>query len=339
MANNKNIQSRKWQGTINNPLDHGLDQRMMKLRFADSNAIDYYCMADEIGLETQTPHTHFFICCRSPMHFSTLKNLFPMAHLERVKGTVQENIDYIKKEGKWADDPKADTKVEGSFYEWGEIPDEPGQGYRSDIAEMFQMINDGLSNAQIMFENPKLAQFSNKMDKIRQDVVEERYRNIFRHLKVTYIWGATETGKTRGIMEKHGYREVYRVTDYAHPFDRYNMESVMCFDEFRSNLPIGDMLQYLDGYPISLPARYANRAACYETVYIISNISLKQQYPTMQKEQEETWKAFLRRIHKVVEYRQDGKIIDHGSAMDYFYPQAWLDEPLSDEPLSLDFDA
>ena len=54
-------QSRKWQGTINNPLEHGLDHRMMKLRFSDSSTIEYYCMADEIGLETNTPHTHFFI--------------------------------------------------------------------------------------------------------------------------------------------------------------------------------------------------------------------------------------------------------------------------------------
>ena len=34
---------------------------------------------------------------------------------------------------------------------------------------------------------------------------------------------------------------------------------------------IGDMLNYLDGYPISLPARYANRVACYEEVYITAN--------------------------------------------------------------------
>ena len=95
---------------------------------------------------------------------------------------------------------------------------------------------------------------------------------------------------------------------------------MLCFDEYRSSLLIGDMLNYLDGYPISLPARYANRVACYETVYIISNIDLKQQYPVVQREEPATWRAFLRRIHKVIEYRKDGPSIDHGNATDYIYP-------------------
>lgn len=110
------------------------------------------------------------------------------------------------------------------------------------------------------------------------------------------------------------------MTDYKHPFDRYAQEPVLCLDEFRSSLPIGDMLNYLDGYPISLPARYANRVACYETVYIVSNIDLKKQYSIVQISEPKTWHAFLRRIHSVKEFRANGTIIDHGSAIDYVFP-------------------
>lgn len=105
-----------------------------------------------------------------------------------------------------------------------------------------------------------------------------------------------------------------------HPFDRYAQEPVLCLDEFRSSLLIGDMLDYLDGYPINLPARYAPRVACYETVYLISNIDLKEQYPNIQAIEPETWKAFLRRIHHVIEYQKDGPPIDHGPALNYIYP-------------------
>lgn len=80
------------------------------------------------------------------------------------------------------------------------------------------------------------------------------------------------------------------------------------------------MLNYLDGYPISLPARYANRVACYEAVYIVSNIDLKKQYSIVQISEPETWHAFLRRIHSVKEFRTDGTIINHGSAIDYVFP-------------------
>lgn len=83
---------------------------------------------------------------------------------------------------------------------------------------------------------------------------------------------------------------------------------------------IGDMLDYLDGYPLALPARYANRQACFETVYIISNIDLREQYPNIQGTDPATWRAFLRRIHRVVEYRKEGEPIDHGPALDYIFP-------------------
>ena len=111
-----------------------------------------------------------------------------------------------------------------------------------------------------------------------------------------YIWGAPGVGKTRTVMEKHGYRNVYRVANYAHPFDGYKGQSVILFDEFRSSIPLTEMLSYLDGYPISLPCRYADKTACYTAVYIVSNIPLEKQYPNVQLLEPSSWQAFLRRI-------------------------------------------
>ena len=314
-------QSRKWQLTINNPQDKGLDHDAIKKTLEQFKSCVYWCLADEIGLDTHTHHTHLFFCLKSPAKFYTVKKRFPEAHIEAAKGTIQENRAYVQKSGKWADDSKADTSGPGTFEESGEPPEEPGQGARTDIAELYRLIaEEGMSNAEVMEQNPELAAHIGKMDKIRQDVLEARYREQRRELEVTYIFGPTATGKTRGVMEQHGFGSVYRVTDYNHPFDRYAQEPVMCFDEFRSSLLIGDMLDYLDCYPLALPARYANRQACYETVYIISNIDLKEQYPNIQGIEPATWRAFLRRIHRVIEYRTEGEPIDHGPALDYIFP-------------------
>lgn len=313
-------QSRKYQLTFNNVAEKGISHETIKKHLHQLAGIRYFCMADEVGLKTQTPHTHVFIVSNSPLRFSTLKRRFPEAHIEQARGSCLENKQYVKKEGKWADDPKADTSVEGSFEEWGELPDEPGQGKRSDIEQLYNLICDGKTNAEIMAICPSLARYVSKMDKIRFDILEARYRQEWRDLEITYIFGATGTGKTRTVMQEHGYSNVYRVTDYQHPFDRYSSEPVLCFDEFRSSLLIGDMLEYLDGYPINLPARYAQRVACYTTVYILSNIDLLAQYPNVQVSEPETWKAFLRRIGKVIEYREDGSKIDHGSALEYAFP-------------------
>lgn len=329
-------QSRKWQLTFNNPAEKSLDHNKIKQLVAELKSVVYWCMADEVGLETKTPHTHLFIMAKNPIKFSRIKKLFAEAHIEQVRGSATDNKIYVQKSGKWADDPKSDTSVPGTFEESGELPDEPGQGYRSDIAQLYHMISDGMSNAEIMAQNPDLAIHISRMDKIRQDILEARYRDEFRQLDVTYIFGPTATGKTRGVMEKHGYSNVYRVTDYTHPFDRYAQESVLLFDEFRSSLMVGDMLDYLDGYPIALPARYSQRQACYTTVYIISNIDLSQQYKNVQENEPATWKAFLRRIHHVIEYHQDKPPTDHGNAMDYIFPPpkpvpSWVQEAERDD--------
>lgn len=102
-------------------------------------------------------------------------------------------------------------------------------------------------------------------------------------------------------MDKHGYKNVFRVTNYAHPFDGYRGERVLLFDEFRSSLPLADMLKYLDGYPLMLPCRYADKVACFTEVYIISNIPLEQQYPNVQVEEPASYAAFLRRINEKYE--------------------------------------
>ena len=316
----KDTQARKYQLTINNPQEKGLDHDTIKRRLAEFKSLDYYCLSDEKGIEEGTPHTHVYMVAKSPIRFSTVKKRFPEAHIEQAKGTSQENRAYVEKSGKWADDPKADTAIPGTFEEWGEPPEEPGQGFRSDMEQLYTMIFDGKSNAEIMAENPELAFHISRMDKIRQDILEARYRDEWRNLEITYIFGPTATGKTRGVMEIHGYSSVYRVTDYAHPFDRYASEPVMCFDEFRSSLMIGDMLDYLDGYPLNLPARYAQRVACFTTVYIISNIDLSEQYPNVQHDEPATWKAFLRRIGKVIEYHTNAPPVDHGPALDYIFP-------------------
>ena len=103
-------------------------------------------------------------------------------------------------------------------------------------------------------------------------------------------------------MDEYGYSNVYKITNYEHPFDGYNGEDIILFDEYRSSLPIGDFLQYLDCYPCRLPARYHDKVACYTKVFIISNISLDKQYQNIQNEQPQTYNALIRRIDEITKF-------------------------------------
>jgi len=306
-----NAQSRKWHLVFNNPQDGGLTQQAIS-EIAKHFFPDYFCMADEIS-ETGTPHTHLFIMSSSPIRFTTLKNRYPTAHIEKAIGSAMDNKDYITKSGKWADSEKAETSVEGSFYEWGNIPTEREEKSPK-MHQLIESIRAGMTIMDIINDNPALAFRIKDIEILRQTVLAEKYATENRQLEVSYIYGSTGTGKTSGIFEKHGARNVCRITNYRKGqgvvFDNYSGQDVLVFEEYNSQIQIEEMLNYLDIYPLNLPARYSDKVACFTAVYITSNIPLTAQYSDVQYKRPETWKAFLRRIHKVIEYTPFGAVTE-----------------------------
>ena len=309
-------QAYMYQLTINDPVPKGFSHvEIISIFRKNFKTLSYVAMADEQG---SCHHTHIFCVFSSRVRFSMVKKHFPEAHVEKCKGSISENINYIKKSGKWvSDDLKQETVIEGTFEEYGTPPPD-SRGKRHDLTELYQMVADGLTNAEILAANQDYILCVEKIDKIRMILLTEKYKDTVRlDLRVVYVYGSTGTGKTRGVLQQNGYTQVYRVTDYQHPFDNYNGQPVLAFDEFRSSLSIKDMLNYCDIYPLELPGRYNNKFACYSKVYIISNWPLERQYEHIQADDPETWKAFLRRIHEVHVYKGDGRIEKYGSVDEY----------------------
>lgn len=303
----KNEQSRKYLLTINNPSDCGLTHDKIKA-LAQSLSPAYFCMADEIA-STGTHHTHVFLYRPSPIRWYTVKNLFPTAHIDKAYGSAQENRDYIQKGGKWSDTDKAETAVPGSFEEFGHMP-LPQNEKSPEMTALIEDIAAGKTTSQVIRENPKLAFRVREIDVLRQTLLSEKYAEQNRTVETQYLYGATGTGKTSGIYRQHDPRDIYRVTNYRGgrgvSFDDYHGQDVLVFEEFASQIPIEEMLNFLDIYPLMLPARYSDKVACYTKVYITSNLPLSRQYQTVQQYRPETWKAFLRRIRTFTEYRENG---------------------------------
>lgn len=302
-----NTQSRKWQLTVNNPHDAGLDHEVVAEILALFSPA-YYCMADETAA-TGTYHTHIFFYAPSPVRFSTIKGRFPSAHIEKAFGSVRQNRNYITKSGKWAESDKAETAVAGSFTEWGEVPAENAEK-NPEMYRLIQDVREGITTSEIVNNDPALAFRVRDIDTLRQTMLAERYASEMRHVDVSYIYGVSGTGKTRGIFERHAPKDIYRLTNYRTgkgvSFDGYYGQDVLVFEEFTGQIPIEEMLNYLDIYPLYLPARYSDKVACYTKVYITSNSALSAQYPFDQLHRPETWGAFYRRICRVVKYAADG---------------------------------
>ncbi|GHV03246.1 hypothetical protein FACS1894211_15820 [Clostridia bacterium] len=283
-------QFRNYILTVNNPVQTDTDFYEYLKTLPN---VKYFAFQREAGDNTGTEHFQVYIEFDLGKRFATMKEYFPTAHIESRKGSKRQARDYCQKD---------DTRVTGhDKYEYGDFVE---SGERSDLNDITQMIENGASDGEIRSAYPsQFFRYYKNISQIRQVCLEAKFDDVFRHLEITYIYGSTETGKTRYVLEKYGYRNVYRVTSYDHSaFDNYKGQDIIIFEEFRSSFKIEDMLKYLEGYPLMLPSRYENKAACYTKVYILTNWALCEQYKNIQQEHPTTWEAFLRRIRRVYNF-------------------------------------
>ncbi len=282
------------------------------------NKIIYMSCTKEKGKQEETEHDHLFILFENYVWRTKIQKVFPHCHIQFCDAEPQYIDDYVEKKGKQEGTEKEETKIEGYQFSYGDLPKKKkreGQGKRTDLDKLKQMILDGKSNAEIYEADSNYIKYCGSIDRVRNDLLTDKYKKTWRNVETTYIHGKSGAGKTRYVMEKYGYENVYRITDYDHPWDGYNNQKIVVFEEFRSSLKIQDMLNYQDGYPLSLPSRYSNRVACFEKVYIITNISLNEQFVSVQENHPETYQAFLRRIHKIKEYTGN-EIIEYFQGQD-----------------------
>jgi hypothetical protein len=276
--------SRNWILTINYKETEPMTNDKLLDEIKSIDGLVYVAFQFEQG-EQGTNHHQIYMSFKHAKSFEVMKKLFTTAHIEPMQGTHQQASDYCTKEESRIGDPVF----------WGELPQ---QGKRSDIMDIYEMLVDGCSFTDIRNAFPsQYLLYRDKIHTIKQELLEEKYQDTFRNIKVIYMSDETGIGKTRYVMERYNYTGVFRVSNYKNPFDTYKGESVLVFDEFRSSLFIEQMLNYLDGYPMRLPARYGDKVACYTKVYIVSNWAFKQQYDHEQRYYPSTFQAFERRIN------------------------------------------
>lgn len=296
-AEKKNSRCRCWVGTWNNPKMTDDEFKEHLLTLYNGEILQYAIFQREKGEKKGTIHFQFFVNFKNPQYFKKVKTTFlPQGcHFAPMISTANRCRDYCS---------KVDTRVSGPF-EIGEFEEER---QRTDLSKAIKMIDEGVPFEIVSKIFPSQSFIYERQLKSRERMyLQESQRNIFRKLNVTYIYGIAGSGKTRYVMEKYGYDKVYRVKFYdSRAFDAYNNEKIILFDEFRSSFKISDMLNYLDGYPLELPCRYNDKVASYTEVFIISNIPLSKQYENIQESENETYNAFLRRIHNVIRFDEYG---------------------------------
>lgn len=306
-----NSQSRKWQLTINNPEDYNITREAL-IASMEEFLVDYYCMCDEVS-DTGTPHTHVFFYSRSPKRFQTIKNRFPTAHIEKAIASCTVNRDYVMKAGKWEDDHKAHTKVEGSFYEQGILPSEREEKHPERV-ELISRIKDGADLVDLVEEFPELALRTRNLTDLQNIYITDQNEGLIREVTTIYIYSPGGLSGMPIICSENDIRNICRITNYNMQkgtlFDAYHGQPVLVFDHFTGDIPLGQMIMYLEPYPLYLPARYGDKIAQYNKVYIVSNLQPRELYGKVSENNRWLQKTFLSKIGRVISFTEDGEIVE-----------------------------
>lgn len=128
MAASKAVRSKGWCLTINNYTAADL--------LTVSAEVTTYTMCGKEKGENGTPHLQVYLHYKNQRTFLSMKKKFPRAHIEKARGTGEDNKKYCSKEGEWT--------------ETGEVP---ASGTRSDIAglvELTTMLREGSTMTELM---------------------------------------------------------------------------------------------------------------------------------------------------------------------------------------------
>lgn len=247
--------------------------------------LERYRFVGQLERGEETGYLHWQILVNHPhaIRFSTLKNLFPTAHIEPRKGNLAQAVAYVTKPETFAG-----IRV-------GNMKELPAQTEKKlGLADFHAMISEGTSVDDLIANYPTALFFANKLRELERTLAFQRGKEL-RDVKATYIYGKTGAGKTTAIWQ--AFDDFYRVSNYKHPWDNYAGEDVLVLDEFYSrNVDFNDLLNLLDRFPQRLSARYSDKSACWSRVFVISNLRLDEQYPEVQRMYPEAWKALLRRF-------------------------------------------
>lgn len=313
--------ARAWFAVLDNPADHGLpgtpEEVLGALR-------DKWTAAEPDGAIGMTycisgagmPHVHMALCYDRPVRWQTPKKLLgdTAAHIEPMKGTKGQALDYIYKRGKYAEGEDGEKVVCDLIH--GELQDNRVNNGGGKIADQIHTMiwDEGLTPAQIMDAIPDMYRHETIIRKMYF-----RYRELnttaLRDVEVHWITGETGTGKSYTyvrLREQYGADQVYMYDDYeGGGWDAYNGQDVVVLDEFRGQMRQADFLKLLDKYPGQAHARYSNVSRVWTKVYILTIQPPEAAYRIMrdnmgreydmdeQSRRRESYKQLLRRLTDV----------------------------------------
>jgi len=232
---------RDWCFTYFPDTDENKKNFVKNIDFLKDNQIKYIRLGREICPKSKKLHYQSYIYFHNNKTFSAVKKYFfkifnKYVHFEPCKGSIDENIAYCGKDEQ--------------FIEHGTMP---AQGERTDLDEIKnQLINSKTTVDEITINFPNIYHiYGRTLEKIELLVLRGRYRKWM--TTCDYYYGPTSTGKSEKAFKDFSPDTHYKYNLYDNMFwNGYIGQETVIINEFRGQIPLGELLELIDKYPHSV---------------------------------------------------------------------------------------
>lgn len=292
-------------------------QAAIETAFNDISPNYYVTICDKPQGKKHGYHIHAAVTYDKPKRLNAVAKDFGKAHVEVMRGTKEEAVAYMNKEGKF------EEKGEEVLVKFGkESAIENNSGQRLDIRAIeCDIRQDKITASNLHAEALARAKTSAQVEEIKRIYRQVKLATAptrDRPLKVIYVEGEPGSGKTHGAYER--YKDIFRVSVDANnnfPFNGYIGQKVLLLDELRPgifNAPY--LFEILDKKPLTVNVKGGDFPALWETVIITTAFKLDDWFnkPDEYVGQDSARKQFRRRIHEhykciVTEEDEDGNTL------------------------------
>lgn len=260
--------------TINNWTDEQLQS------FEDeAEQAAYAVCGKEVGA-SGTRHLQCYIRFKNQRSFMAVKKLFPTAHIEVAKGDDKDNEEYCTKDD-------TDARI------WG-TPKKPGT--RNDLKRVRDVLKETGKMADVVevatsYQSVRMAEC---ILKYNEPTRAYGRRNVY------WYYGATGTGKTFTIYEKHP--DVFTPQSFKW-WEGYDHHKVVLLDDIRGDYcKFHEMLMLTGERPFRVECKGGSRQAAYDDIYITSPYHPKDLWHTVEDKSQ-----LLDRITEIRHFTGDSK--------------------------------
>jgi len=217
-----------WVFTLNNYTDAEVDDLNGSL---DADSIKYAVYGYEVG-ESGTPHLQGFLSLVKKKRMSAVKSIVnERAHLEPRRGSKKQAIEYCKKDNNY----KEFGDVEHAMH---------GQGHRTDLDKVTDMIKDGATLAEVAEAQPKSWIHYHKGITSLKTVLSEPYTPS--GLRGVWFYGVAGAGKSRYVHEN--FSDLY-LKQQNKWWDNYQGEKFVLLDDLDTDKLAHHLKIWADRYP------------------------------------------------------------------------------------------